>query len=151
MTGYYPRPSGSSQLCTRCSVGCVKCNATDYCTQCDDERYLVTSGGSAGKCSQCPFPCAQCNDTTITASPNDKYCLECLAGYFYLNDSSGACGACSPGCLSCNSTDFCLSCASTYYLYDNLLTTTDANTCQLCVELYDYCVECVQTECLKCE
>ena len=60
----------TSYTCTRCATGCLSCNNSNFCFECQNGMYEKTDG----TCATCVFPCAMCQDSTV--------CYACSEGYF---------------------------------------------------------------------
>ncbi|CDW71957.1 neurohypophysial n-terminal domain containing protein [Stylonychia lemnae] len=183
MPGYHKNMSYWN--CTQCDSPCFECSIwnSSFCYSCiknyyPSEYYCYKADCPKGQffndtrkiCQTCPAPCSSCND--------EGQCLYCQAGYNYINngsrlclsnvdgcpknttlDSDGyrICQQCPQGCRTCNSSNYCYSCLTDYYLKNG---TCLLNQCSMgkyqnsvskqCQNCSTNCSSCSSNQCLKC-
>lgn len=102
--------------CTQCSLAsasnCIACLTTNIsqCLRCSDGYYLDSS-----------YACQACSSTCQTCD-SSSFCTKAVSGYYITLLSSGeytgVVEQCTSPCATCiDYSDFCLSCASGYFLY----------------------------------
>lgn len=131
--GYFIGPTGN---CDPCPKGCLSCNSTSYCGDCDKGYFY-----SLGWCHKCKEECSECTSNTTCVSCVTPYMLhqqtcvaKCPRGYFNDTDIPPII------CKSCGADGKCAECVNN-------------KTCTLCQDRFklvgNYCEEC-PTGCLKC-
>lgn len=123
---------------TNTCVADTSCNATSSCTICP-QGYTLASG----VCSVCTLGsnCLACSSTSSST------CIKCNTGYYL--DSANACQTCTANCAACDSSTFCTTAATGYYV---VLSPSDSytgvvaqcySTCATCVDQSEFCLSCI--------
>lgn len=162
-------------MCYNCSLQCYSCYGpgTDNCLSCRPPLQLYSGscfsacpfgyyGTAASVCQQCATSCSSCQGTsTNCTSCNTGFFIQaingvstctasCSNGYF-LNFATQTCVPCSPVCLTCISSNQCITCASGLYLNSNQTCTTScpAGTSSIVSNNQFICSPC-PVNCLTC-
>lgn len=107
------------------------------------------------------YICQQCSPACLTCRGSSSYdCLSCNAGYFWLNGSScvsscpvgfysnfnsQTCLPCPYGCATCNSSNNCTTCISSFVLTSTRICQGNSSTCNA-----SNCLNCLQNSVSKC-
>lgn len=136
--------NAATHVCDPCSSQCRTCLGTiNNCTACSDPMVFYNgscqtgcpSGGTLaplnGICTACVSSCQTCNSTiynclTCNLSSSTPFlvnssCLTTCPPYFYNDSSTGSCYSCAASgqnCANCSSASVCLSCDTSYVLYN---------------------------------
>lgn len=173
-SGYY----ASAGTCIACDVSCSSCNGSSNinCIACA-ANYYSYAGACLGTCPNgtAATPSATtcgCDSKCLTCQSNNYYfctlcansslfvlsgsCVSSCPNATYLSQGT-SCVACSTGCASCTS-NTCLSCATGWYLYNNLCYTDckqvglqydiSGSSCVLCPNGCSTCNNAICTSCL---
>lgn len=75
--GYY---LGATNKCQSCSIGCIACESTQFCTVCNDGFYMILdeNKNSLGVCQQCNsnLGCANCLSASTCLSCQNSFNLK---------------------------------------------------------------------------
>ena len=115
----------SSGTCKACTSGCLLCNNSTTCQQCESWNVL---NATTGKCYSCSTDIPNC--VYCTSSSN---CTKCKGGT-YVN-SLGTCSSCTDisNCVQCNDRSTCTLCNAGYYVNtSNLCSKCNIENCALC-------------------
>ncbi|KAL4461456.1 hypothetical protein ABPG74_016080 [Tetrahymena malaccensis] len=155
--GYQPTPL-SDGTCKPCPSKCLGCNDQSICTSCDASKYFsITTQGQVTDCQ----PAYAVNTAALegclnwgsgSSMPATPSCLKCKAGYVLIPDAQlqtktstqtvPLCLACPANCLQCNigqQRAICNSCATDYYLSNNV-----------CISIPNGCFSMVNGACTEC-
>jgi hypothetical protein len=134
-----------TNICDPCNAICRTCiGSISNCTACNDPLVFYNgscqtgcpSGGTLaslnGVCTACTSVCQTCNGTIyncITCNISSTYpyfynnsCASACPIYFYNDSSVGACYSCAASnqsCVNCSSATTCLSCDTSFVLYNS--------------------------------
>eukprot|EP01084_Bolivina_argentea_P267890 454884_1 len=96
-------------------TGCLWCNPSDWCRECDKGYALFPS---VGACIECRSNCLQCRYTGSTQN-----CVECENGY-YIRESTRFsyqyCAPCMDNCALCSVVHQCDECNGQYRWNENI-------------------------------
>lgn len=102
--------------CTKCTLpsasNCISCLTTNIsqCLRCNDGYYLDSSYA----CQACSSTCQTCDSSSFCTKATSGYYITLLSSGEY----TGTVAQCTSPCATCvDYADFCLSCASGYFLY----------------------------------
>ncbi|KAL4454178.1 hypothetical protein ABPG74_012135 [Tetrahymena malaccensis] len=135
--GYYG--DDLSQECKKCSQGCLSCENSEKCIQCDSNAGVILNQGICGSLNCDQFSnCNQCSSKTCLDCKSGFYLLnlncvtpeQCGDGY-YANKNTKLCEKCGDGCAKCSSKDLCNECAVGYRLSGGICTNC-TYPCQKC-------------------